>query len=138
MGKIIRTRDNRTAFPSKNGFIIIKIGNDERPAGPEDIETVENQIEQTLMDPELTIITHHAFDVLHIPKLKPNQILVVKVGSEERPAGPADIEAIQKTLVDRADSDKNYIVTHHAVDFMLMDKPLRKVLTNEKKTKKKK
>ena len=41
---------------------IIKIGTPERPASPEDISDVQEQISEVANDPLLTIVTHHAFD----------------------------------------------------------------------------
>jgi very-short-patch-repair endonuclease len=41
---------------------IVKVGNDERPAGPADIADVQAQIAQVTNDPNLTLVTHHAFD----------------------------------------------------------------------------
>ena len=40
---------------------IIKIGNDERPAGAVDIANVQEQIASVMNDPNLTLVTHHAF-----------------------------------------------------------------------------
>jgi very-short-patch-repair endonuclease len=42
---------------------IVKVGSDERPAGPADIADVQAQLSQTANDPNLTIVTHHAFDL---------------------------------------------------------------------------
>ena len=42
---------------------IVKVGSDERPAGPADIADVQAQLQQTANDPNLTIVTHHAFDL---------------------------------------------------------------------------
>jgi hypothetical protein len=42
---------------------IVKVGSDERPAGPADIAAVQAQLAQTANDPNLTIVTHHAFDL---------------------------------------------------------------------------
>jgi len=42
---------------------VIKVGTDERPAGPADIAAVQSQLAQTANDPNLTIVTHHAFDL---------------------------------------------------------------------------
>jgi len=41
---------------------IVKVGSDERPAGPADIAAVQTQLAQTANDPNLTIVTHHAFE----------------------------------------------------------------------------
>jgi len=50
-----------------------------------------------------------------------NYLLVCKVGTEDRPAGPRDIELMQ-ILLAKASKDKLTIVTHHAVDFVLIPK----------------
>ena len=42
---------------------IVKVGTDNRPAGPADIAAVQSQLAQTANDPNLTIVTHHAFDL---------------------------------------------------------------------------
>lgn len=41
---------------------IVKVGNDERPAGPAEIADVQQQLAQVSNDPNLTLVTHHAFD----------------------------------------------------------------------------
>ena len=43
---------------------IVKVGSDERPAGPADISAVQSQLAQTANDPNLTIVTHHAFELI--------------------------------------------------------------------------
>ncbi len=42
---------------------IVKVGSDERPAGAADIAAVQTQLAQTANDPNLTIVTHHAFEL---------------------------------------------------------------------------
>jgi len=42
---------------------IVKVGSDERPAGPADIAAAQQQLAQTANDPNLTIITHNAFEI---------------------------------------------------------------------------
>ncbi|MFA5312107.1 MAG: Hint domain-containing protein, partial [Methanomassiliicoccales archaeon] len=42
---------------------IVKVGSDERPAGPADIAAVQQQLAMTANDPNLTIVTHHAFEL---------------------------------------------------------------------------
>lgn len=42
---------------------IVKVGSDERPAGPADIAAVQSQLASTANDPNLTIVTHHAFEL---------------------------------------------------------------------------
>lgn len=41
---------------------VVKVGDSERPAGPSDIADVQQQLAQTATDPNLTLVTHHAFD----------------------------------------------------------------------------
>lgn len=41
---------------------VIKLGDKERPAGPDDIADMQQQISAVANDPNLTIITHHAFE----------------------------------------------------------------------------
>jgi len=43
---------------------IVKVGSDERPAGPADIAAVQAQLAETANDPNLTIVTHHAFELM--------------------------------------------------------------------------
>ena len=43
---------------------IVKVGSDTRPAGPADIAAVQEQLAQTANDPNLTIVTHHAFELV--------------------------------------------------------------------------
>ena len=42
---------------------VVKVGDAERPAGPADIAAVQAQLANTSNDPNLTIVTHHAFDL---------------------------------------------------------------------------
>lgn len=51
-------------------------------------------------------------------KVPKNGMLVVKVGSDERPAGPADIKNIQKALKRLFKKGHNTLVTHHCLDFV--------------------
>jgi len=41
---------------------IVKVGDKERPAGPADIADVQQQLAQVASDPNLTLVTHHAFE----------------------------------------------------------------------------
>ena len=41
---------------------VVKIGSDERPAGPADIADVQQQLATVAQDPNLTLVTHHNFD----------------------------------------------------------------------------
>lgn len=42
---------------------IVKVGNDSRPASEEDLENVMEQLALTQNDPNLTLVTHHAFEL---------------------------------------------------------------------------
>lgn len=41
---------------------VVKIGDNERPAGPQDIQDVQQQLATVAQDPNLTLVTHHNFD----------------------------------------------------------------------------
>jgi very-short-patch-repair endonuclease/intein/homing endonuclease len=41
---------------------VVKVGDADRPAGPADIADVQAQLAQVANDPNLTLVTHHAFD----------------------------------------------------------------------------
>lgn len=41
---------------------VVKVGNDERPAGPQDIADMQAQLGAVANDPNLTLVTHHAFE----------------------------------------------------------------------------
>ena len=42
---------------------IVKVGDNDRPAGPEDIENVKSQLAMVANDPNLTLVTYHSFEV---------------------------------------------------------------------------
>ena len=42
---------------------ICKVGTEQRPAGPQDLANVQQQLAATANDPNLTLVTHHAFDL---------------------------------------------------------------------------
>jgi len=42
---------------------IVKVGTEERPASPMDISNVQSQLQATANDPNMVIVTHHAFDL---------------------------------------------------------------------------
>lgn len=49
--------------------LVVKVGNDERPAGPADIADAQQQLAAVANDPSLTLITHHAisFEYIELP-----------------------------------------------------------------------
>ncbi len=42
---------------------VVKVGTEERPASPMDIANVQEQLQMTSNDPNLCLVTHHAFDL---------------------------------------------------------------------------
>ena len=50
----------------ENKFLHIKVGTESRPASPEDLEQIEEQVKKLLGDNDITcavFITHHAVDI---------------------------------------------------------------------------
>lgn len=45
---------------------VVKVGDQTRPAGPQDIADTQRQLAVTANDPKLTLVTHHAFDLQFI------------------------------------------------------------------------
>jgi very-short-patch-repair endonuclease len=41
---------------------VVKVGNDQRPASQEDLDSVQDELAAIANDPNLTLVTHHAFD----------------------------------------------------------------------------
>ena len=101
-----------------DGILLVKVGSDERPAGPSDIESVKKSL--VIKDVDM-IVSHHAIDFVMIPRLKPFQTLVWKIGNDNRPASVEDMKAFEKLLAEVASSESGTIVTHHAVDFVIVD-----------------
>ena len=57
---------------------------------------------------------------MKLKKLLKNKLLVVKVGNDERPAGKQDIKDVRKQIK-KALRENKPLVTHHAVDFVVID-----------------
>ena len=74
---------------------------------------------------------------INIPTYSKDEILVVKVGTDERPASEDDIKEIQLLLAQAAANKSLCIVTHHAIDFVKIKRNcLQKVIShNDIKTK---
>lgn len=51
----------------KPGILVVRIGSDNRPAMGDDFESIRDQLDKVLGDPELTIITHHNFELEWVP-----------------------------------------------------------------------
>mgnify|MGYP000013550138 CR=1 FL=1 len=45
---------------------VVKVGNNERPASQEDIDSVQEELAAIANDPNLTLVTHHAFEFEYI------------------------------------------------------------------------
>jgi very-short-patch-repair endonuclease len=58
---------------------VVKVGDADRPAGPADIADVQAQLAQVANDPNLTLVTHHAFDYdwIGCVSLEPNNCKVL-------------------------------------------------------------
>jgi len=54
--------------------------------------------------------------------LEKDEVLIVKVGSDERPASPRDIIIIQNLLEKTYQNKDTSIVTHHALNFEIISR----------------
>ena len=45
---------------------VVKIGNNERPASQEDIDNAQDELAAIANDPNLTLVTHHAFEMEYV------------------------------------------------------------------------
>ena len=59
-----------------------------------------------------------------VPNVEEDCILVVKVGSDERPAGVGDIADMAAKLSQVINDPRSVFVTHHAVDFVVIPRKL--------------
>jgi len=58
---------------------------------------------------------------IKIPEINGGEdILIVHVGTEDRPAGPQDIKNIQELLTLASKNNALTIVTHHAISFSII------------------
>ena len=115
-----KTHDIKVDALTKGGLLVIRVGSDDRPAGPTDILAMKELLQVAGAD-KLTAVTHHAVDYFMIPEMDENETLVIRIGSELRPAGTADIEKIQKALAEVA-AEGGALVTHHAIDYFVLDR----------------
>ena len=77
----------------------------------------------------------NALDFVEVEK-KDNMegcLLIVKIGSDERPAGPAEVETAYKMILDALDGVKGIrvIVTHHLFDVQKITLPQLRNLQSE-------
>ena len=63
---------------------------------------------------------------LKVPKLKEEDMLIVCVGNEERPAGTEDIKGVQIALAQCLKDPDSTLVTHHAIKFLVIKRALLK------------
>jgi len=61
-----------------------------------------------------------------LPKITEEDILVVKVGSEDRPASKEDIENVQTLLAQASKNQNIAIVTHNLIEFVVIKRALLK------------
>ena len=115
-----KTHDIQVTKVTQGDLLVIRVGNDSRPAGPEDLKAIQKQLQISGVD-GLTAVTHHAIDFFVVPEMNENETLVIRVGSDNRPASPSDIAAISKSLAQLA-VNGGTLVTHHAVDYFTLDR----------------
>ena len=67
---------------------------------------------------------HSAYKVkkpIKIPTVKDDEVLVIRIGSEERPASDEDIRLVKETLDEyRGKRGHLTIVSHHCMSFVVM------------------
>jgi hypothetical protein len=107
--------DETRCLENCDDIILVVVGNDRRPATREDAENIK-KVFKAFDDGSKHIITHHSVDVqkIKIPKNKINghsaSTLVWKVGTDQRPATPEDINESMK-LISEGEKSK-LIITH--------------------------
>lgn len=63
---------------------------------------------------------------LKVPKVMQDSILICKVGNEERPASYENILDVQQKLIECSNQKESTLVTHHAIEFLTIPRPLLK------------
>jgi hypothetical protein len=106
----------------KDEILIAMVGSDERPAGIADLDDFKKSLEETIADTNTAFVTHHAVTFESIGRPEDDKVLVIKLGSDERPAGPQDIQETQDRIEAQEGVDWGCIVTHHAVSFSEIDR----------------
>lgn len=64
----------------KGKVLVVKVGSDEYPASPRDLQEVQVQLAQIAADPNLTLVTHHCIEFEVLEELPEN---VVVLGHKE-------------------------------------------------------
>lgn len=102
------------------GITIIAVGTDERPATKQDALNFKLLLDQTDIDPNLTIISHHFVTSLYLPSPSANIKDVVKLGSDERPVTEAEMQEFQLQLAATKAQEKEpkILVTHLPVGIL--------------------
>ncbi len=121
--EIIKTKHSN----NKQNILIIKVGNESRPATPEDIQSIQEAIARNSGKKNLSLITHLPIEfeqiVRHNKGSRDDQeILIMCIGTDERPAGPLDIETAKNDMNKVAIEPNLTIVTHHAIAFKTIKK----------------
>jgi hypothetical protein len=98
-------------------ILLVNVGTDERPAGSKDIEDIAEVIGEVCNNPKSDLVTHHAVSFTKY-KIAPDQIMIIRVGSEERPAAKKDILNVQENLdkLKGSEDETKILVAHHLVD----------------------
>lgn len=79
------------AAPTSIQMLVVKVGNDERPAGPDDIaDTVKSITEALKGGVSPVLVTHHAisFEVVTVPTTPTGTVKVIGVGGSETVSVP--------------------------------------------------
>lgn len=120
-------------IPDLSPIDVFKIGSSERPAYESDIkdfaETLDKARKEAKKNGLGLIVTHHLVKAQRtwIPVKKGKIIsfdcVLVKVGTNERPAGEKDLEDIEKDfskVLFGKGCEKMSFITHHAIDVSLI------------------
>jgi len=51
---------------------------------------------------------------------KEKQLMIVKVGTDDRPASAEDIETIRKSFEEMKKGENNTLITHHAINVVII------------------
>ena len=103
-------------------LLIVKVGSDERPAGNKDIKNVATILKTVQEDPNLTIFSHHCLQFERLPPIGKDQMLIVRIGSEERPAEDGDIEQAIRFFKKAKENGARTLVVHHCMDFEIVSR----------------
>lgn len=105
---VISTQIKETLKPMK----LICVGSDEQPATEEDIKTVMEYWEENKELPKNFPSPLRQFNIKRSPL---PGVLLVKLGSANRPASVEDMGDLQKQLADCAHDSELTLITHHCV-----------------------